>query len=71
MLVERFQAFASEVLLHPVLRLEMTDRVPDHSWRPGLLNPSAGAFRAGTGTRTGTRTRAGRFTTTAFGCAQV
>ena len=32
MLVERFQAFASKVLLHPILRLEMTDRVPDHSW---------------------------------------
>ena len=35
--------------------------------QPGLPNPSARASRAGTATRT----RAGRFTTTALGCAQV
>src|SRR5215213_871200 len=35
--------------------------------QPGLPNPSARASRAGTATRT----RAGRFTTTAPGCAQV
>src|SRR5215212_1830281 len=34
--------------------------------RPGLPNRSAGASRAGTATRT----RVGRFTTTALGCAQ-
>src|SRR3954451_9154204 len=50
------------------------DTTPARSWRtwtegrgrPELPNRSAGASRAGTGART----RAGRFTTTARGCAQ-